>query len=163
MPAVEVDRGVDVPDDVADADGGHGFSLLPVQGWEQIARIRAIGSQPRDATSPSGDHEPAGGDVERQQQGATASRRNASEVRRSRWQESCLQARLLPRFLLGSWQSSWRAPEIPGAGFRLVPMEFRRIGRFPPYVFAVVNDLKAAARRAGEDVIDLGMGNPDIP
>jgi len=42
-------------------------------------------------------------------------------------------------------------------------MEFRRIGRFPPYVFAVVNDLKAAARRAGEDVIDLGMGNPDIP
>jgi len=42
-------------------------------------------------------------------------------------------------------------------------MEFRRIDRFPPYVFAVVNELKAAARRAGEDIIDLGMGNPDIP
>lgn len=42
-------------------------------------------------------------------------------------------------------------------------MEFRRIERFPPYVFAVVNDMKAAARRAGEDIIDLGMGNPDIP
>jgi alanine-synthesizing transaminase len=42
-------------------------------------------------------------------------------------------------------------------------MEFRRIERFPPYVFAVVNEMKAAARRAGEDVIDLGMGNPDIP
>ncbi len=42
-------------------------------------------------------------------------------------------------------------------------MEFRRIERFPPYVFAVVNELKASARRAGEDVIDLGMGNPDIP
>lgn len=42
-------------------------------------------------------------------------------------------------------------------------MQFRRIDRFPPYVFAVVNDLKAAARRAGEDIIDLGMGNPDIP
>jgi alanine-synthesizing transaminase len=42
-------------------------------------------------------------------------------------------------------------------------LDFRRVGRFPPYVFAVVNDLKAAARRAGEDVIDLGMGNPDIP
>lgn len=42
-------------------------------------------------------------------------------------------------------------------------MEFRRIDRFPPYVFAVVNDLKAAARRAGEDIVDLGMGNPDIP
>ncbi len=42
-------------------------------------------------------------------------------------------------------------------------MEFRRIERFPPYVFATVNELKAQARRAGEDVVDLGMGNPDIP
>lgn len=42
-------------------------------------------------------------------------------------------------------------------------MEFRRIERFPPYVFAVVNDLKATARREGEDIVDLGMGNPDIP
>jgi alanine-synthesizing transaminase len=42
-------------------------------------------------------------------------------------------------------------------------MEFRRIERFPPYVFSIVNDLKAAARRAGDDIIDLGMGNPDIP
>ncbi|MDQ4065870.1 MAG: aminotransferase class I/II-fold pyridoxal phosphate-dependent enzyme [Actinomycetota bacterium] len=42
-------------------------------------------------------------------------------------------------------------------------MEFRRIERFPPYVFSIVNDLKASARRAGEDIIDLGMGNPDIP
>ncbi|MGH2826314.1 MAG: aminotransferase class I/II-fold pyridoxal phosphate-dependent enzyme [Actinomycetota bacterium] len=42
-------------------------------------------------------------------------------------------------------------------------MEFRRIDRFPPYVFSIVNDLKLQARRAGEDVIDLGMGNPDIP
>ncbi len=41
-------------------------------------------------------------------------------------------------------------------------MEFRRTDRLPPYVFNVVNDLKAAARRAGEDVIDLGMGNPDL-
>ncbi|MEA2433069.1 MAG: alanine-synthesizing transaminase [Actinomycetota bacterium] len=42
-------------------------------------------------------------------------------------------------------------------------MEFRRIERFPPYVFSIVNDLKAQARRDGEDIIDLGMGNPDIP
>jgi alanine-synthesizing transaminase len=42
-------------------------------------------------------------------------------------------------------------------------MEFRRIERFPPYVFSIVNELKAAARRAGDDIIDLGMGNPDIP
>lgn len=41
-------------------------------------------------------------------------------------------------------------------------MDFRRIERFPPYVFAIVNDMKAAARRAGEDIIDLGMGNPDL-
>src|SRR5918994_7611542 len=42
-------------------------------------------------------------------------------------------------------------------------MDFRRITRFPPYVFSIVNDMKIAARRAGEDIIDLGMGNPDIP
>ena len=42
-------------------------------------------------------------------------------------------------------------------------MEFRRISNLPPYVFAEVNQLKLEARRAGEDVIDLGFGNPDIP
>ncbi|MGN7610580.1 aminotransferase class I/II-fold pyridoxal phosphate-dependent enzyme [Magnetococcales bacterium HHB-1] len=41
--------------------------------------------------------------------------------------------------------------------------EFPRIMRLPPYVFAVVNDLKHAARLRGEDIIDLGMGNPDQP
>jgi alanine-synthesizing transaminase len=35
--------------------------------------------------------------------------------------------------------------------------------RLPPYVFAVVNDLKMELRRQGEDIVDLGMGNPDIP
>ena len=39
--------------------------------------------------------------------------------------------------------------------------EFYRIKRLPPYVFAEVNALKAKARAAGRDVIDLGMGNPD--
>src|SRR3989304_4552356 len=39
--------------------------------------------------------------------------------------------------------------------------EFYRIKRLPPYVFAIVNDLKAKARARGEDIIDLGMGNPD--
>ena len=42
-------------------------------------------------------------------------------------------------------------------------MEFRRIGALPPYVFAVTDKLKLDLRRAGEDVIDLGFGNPDIP
>jgi alanine-synthesizing transaminase len=41
--------------------------------------------------------------------------------------------------------------------------EFRRIKRLPPYVFQQVNELKMRLRRAGEDIIDLGMGNPDIP
>ncbi len=42
-------------------------------------------------------------------------------------------------------------------------MDFRRIERLPPYVLSVVTDARAAARRAGEDIIDLGMGNPDLP
>ena len=41
--------------------------------------------------------------------------------------------------------------------------DFRRMARLPPYVFAEVNDLKMKLRRKGEDIIDLGMGNPDIP
>ncbi|GBQ11963.1 LL-diaminopimelate aminotransferase [Swaminathania salitolerans] len=41
--------------------------------------------------------------------------------------------------------------------------EFHRIRRLPPYVFAEVNKAKAAARAQGEDIIDLGMGNPDSP
>ena len=41
--------------------------------------------------------------------------------------------------------------------------EFPRIKRLPPYVFNIVNDLKAKARARGEDVIDFGMGNPDQP
>jgi|CXWL01.1.fsa_nt_gi alanine-synthesizing transaminase len=39
--------------------------------------------------------------------------------------------------------------------------DFYRIGRLPPYVFAEVNKIKAAARAAGHDIIDFGMGNPD--
>lgn len=42
-------------------------------------------------------------------------------------------------------------------------MDFRRINGLPPYVFAHIEALKLAARREGEDVIDLGFGNPDIP
>ncbi len=40
---------------------------------------------------------------------------------------------------------------------------FNRINRLPPYVFSIVNTLKYEARRRGEDIIDLGMGNPDLP
>jgi alanine-synthesizing transaminase len=41
--------------------------------------------------------------------------------------------------------------------------DFYRIRRLPPYVFEVVNRAKATARNAGADIIDLGMGNPDLP
>lgn len=41
--------------------------------------------------------------------------------------------------------------------------DFHRLERLPPYVFAEVTELMLAARRAGRDVIDLGMGNPDLP
>ena len=41
--------------------------------------------------------------------------------------------------------------------------EFNRIKRLPPYVFAIVNNLKMEARKRGKDIIDLGMGNPDMP
>ncbi len=41
--------------------------------------------------------------------------------------------------------------------------DFQRIKRLPPYVFAIVTDLKQKARARGEDIIDFGMGNPDQP
>src|SRR3989304_2499100 len=40
--------------------------------------------------------------------------------------------------------------------------EFYRIKRLPPYVFTIVNELKMKARAQGEDIIDFGMGNPDL-
>jgi alanine-synthesizing transaminase len=42
-------------------------------------------------------------------------------------------------------------------------MELRRVAALPPYVFAAINELKLELRRAGEDVVDLGFGNPDLP
>ncbi|MCX5866219.1 MAG: aminotransferase class I/II-fold pyridoxal phosphate-dependent enzyme [Proteobacteria bacterium] len=42
-------------------------------------------------------------------------------------------------------------------------MEFERMKRLPPYVLGVIDGLKIKARRDGEDIIDLGMGNPDLP
>src|SRR5512132_113975 len=41
--------------------------------------------------------------------------------------------------------------------------QFRRVPDLPPYVFAATDQLKLELRRAGQDVIDLGFGNPDIP
>jgi alanine-synthesizing transaminase len=42
-------------------------------------------------------------------------------------------------------------------------VEFRRINGLPPYVFAIINQLRDEARQEGRDVIDMGFGNPDIP
>src|SRR6188768_3145242 len=58
-----------------------------------------------------------------------------------------------------------KVPRFCPAGCRSKgPMEdFYRIRRLPPYVFEKVNQAKAAARNAGADIIDMGMGNPDLP
>src|SRR5579862_3512119 len=45
----------------------------------------------------------------------------------------------------------------------VIPDDFYRIQKLPPYVFAVINEMKAKARAANLDVVDLGMGNPDGP
>ncbi len=42
-------------------------------------------------------------------------------------------------------------------------MKFRRIDSLPPYVFAAIDKLKIAARQNGEDIVDMGFGNPDLP
>jgi len=42
-------------------------------------------------------------------------------------------------------------------------VEFQRIKRLPPYVFSIIDGLKMAARHRGEDIVDFGMGNPDLP
>ncbi len=42
-------------------------------------------------------------------------------------------------------------------------MEFQRIKRLPPYVFSVIDGMKMEARHRGEDIVDFGMGNPDLP
>ncbi|KPK22065.1 MAG: hypothetical protein AMK69_20520, partial [Nitrospira bacterium SG8_3] len=47
--------------------------------------------------------------------------------------------------------------------FRPEGAGFQRMMRLPPYVFNIVNQLKIEARQRGEDIIDLGMGNPDLP
>lgn len=47
--------------------------------------------------------------------------------------------------------------------FRPEGSGFHRMERLPPYIFGIVNQLKTEARRRGEDIIDLGMGNPDLP
>jgi len=51
----------------------------------------------------------------------------------------------------------------PLTGAAALMDEFQRIKRLPPYVFNIVNELKAKARARGEDIIDFGMGNPDQP
>src|SRR5438046_4762573 len=62
------------------------------------------------------------------------------------------------------WRRRSRNAAGSGEGVRYRGcMEFRRISGLPPYVFTIIDQLKLAARRAGDDVIDLGFGNPDIP
>ena len=65
--------------------------------------------------------------------------------------------------------ASYVARTVPGAYARKTRMsapletQFARIERLPPYVFSITSELKMAARRRGEDIIDFGIGNPDGP
>ena len=47
--------------------------------------------------------------------------------------------------------------------FKAVKDKFNRIERLPPYIFGEINKLKAKLRKSGKDIIDFGMGNPDMP
>src|SRR5206468_172508 len=61
-------------------------------------------------------------------------------------------------------QGNDHAPAVAVSVYDCAPMNrFYRIERLPPYVFNVVNELKTRARARGEDIIDFGMGNPDLP
>ena len=52
---------------------------------------------------------------------------------------------------------------VGGQRDKRVNSDFHSIRRLPPYVFEQVNRLKAQARARGDDIIDFGMGNPDMP
>jgi alanine-synthesizing transaminase len=67
----------------------------------------------------------------------------------------------LPRNLLGLTSSHNLAPW--GGAAMSSHHHFDKLTRLPPYILAEVIDLMKSARRAGEDIIDLGMGNPDLP
>jgi alanine-synthesizing transaminase len=64
---------------------------------------------------------------------------------------------MLQRLIRAAAQRTGRGAQEP------VMEDFYRIRRLPPYVFEQVNRAKAAARNAGADIVDLGMGNPDLP
>src|SRR5271168_5010735 len=100
---------------------------------------------------------------------------SASPARRpspARWSPPACprpQFRSMPRRWVAAVPPAWYnrrlspSPRPEHSVHRMPPEEFHRIRRLPPYVFAEVNTAKARARTAGEDIIDLGMGNPDSP
>ena len=67
------------------------------------------------------------------------------------------------RVLAGAGNAAAGRPAGARSQANLAVVEFRRINGLPPYVFAIINELRDEARHAGRDVIDMGFGNPDIP
>src|SRR6476661_5386362 len=65
------------------------------------------------------------------------------------------------RAAVGAAPKSLHLPASVAEAAAMTSTDFYRIRRLPPYVFAEVNAMKAAARARGEDIVDLGMGNPD--
>ena len=82
-------------------------------------------------------------------------------------QKDCNSNRFTHRHLRPRAAFNW--PQFGGIDGELKRQEktyaqdFQRIQRLPPYVFEQVNKLKAQARAQGKDIIDFGMGNPDLP
>src|SRR5690606_16968082 len=75
----------------------------------------------------------------------------------SSWTTHCA-ARPIP-----SLRQMARAILPPNTDLQVMDTDFYRMKRLPPYVIAEVNAMRAEARKAGRDIIDLGMGNPDLP
>jgi alanine-synthesizing transaminase len=65
--------------------------------------------------------------------------------------------------IVGGPSNERHAPLLPITSRVSTMREFSRISRLPPYVFSITSELKMAARRRGEDIIDMSMGNPDGP
>src|SRR6266536_1480689 len=107
-------------------------------------------SERRSATRPSTAMAPS-----------TAAHGRSTNMSRSRKIEAAISATRIGEVLSRSYRRT--LPRAARAGCKMQPMDFRRVDALPPYAFAEVERLKLELRRAGEDVIDLGFGNPDVP
>ena len=132
----------------ARAIGASSTSGTPSRRWW---RRGSPGGRGWRSPGPGRRHRPA--TAGRQVVGAGGGGRRVGDLRLARRPRSWRQRRT-------SWAEAWSGGARPVLDF---PDGVPRINGLPPYVFATINDLKAASRRSGRDGIDLGFGNPDLP